>query len=149
VKPFREIDQQIDESYNKMRKALTKMHDTAQRMHDIVQRQIVASKSSIGASESSTTIEEKMIVPCQPHVIGIQQPMEVVMQSTDPNNKLIVLPESIEVNSILNVTKTPVSKENQMSPVKMQPYSPVLLANIPLIMEQFVEKKNIMEGTIQ
>jgi hypothetical protein len=57
-----------------------------------------------------------MIVPCQPHVIRIQQPIEVVMQSSDLNDKLIALPESIEVNLMLKVIKTLLTmKENQMS----------------------------------
>jgi hypothetical protein len=45
----------------------------------------------------------------------IQQPIEMMMQSSDRNNKLIALPKSIEVHSILKVNKTPMSKENQMS----------------------------------
>jgi hypothetical protein len=102
----------------------------AQRMHDMTQRQIFVYESSIDASESSTTTEAKMIVPCQLHVIGIQQPIEVVMQSSDLNDKLIALLESIEVNLMLKVIKTVLTmKENQMS-VSTQPCSTILLVDI-------------------
>jgi len=70
-KSYREIDQRIDESFCKIIQELTRMNDTLQRMVD--------SESSIVASEFSITSETNLIVLCQPHVIGIQQPLEVAM----------------------------------------------------------------------
>ncbi|KAK2373092.1 hypothetical protein QL285_074154 [Trifolium repens] len=146
---FREIDQQIDDSYNKITDILTRMRDIVQRMLDKEHRKIVVSKSSIDASKSSTTIEAKMIVPCQMYVSEIQQPIEVLMPSSALNEKLIVLPESIEVNLMLKVTGPPVTmKGNQMS-LKTPPCSTMLLTDTPSIMEQFVMKNFIVEGTIQ
>lgn len=42
-----------------------------------------------------------MIVLRQPHLTRIQQSLEVVMQPSDVSDKLIVLLESIEVNSFI------------------------------------------------
>jgi hypothetical protein len=68
--------------------------ETHTRMLDIVQRKIVASEQSI-------IVEADMIVLRQPHLTRIQQSLEVVMQPSDVSDKLIVLLESIEVNSFI------------------------------------------------
>ena len=88
---YREIDQRIDESFCKIIHELTRMNDTLQRMIDY--------ESSIVVAESSITSETDLIVFCQPYVMGIQQPLEVVMRQSDINDKLISLPESTKVNS--------------------------------------------------
>jgi hypothetical protein len=93
--------------------------EIAQRMHDIAQKQIVASESSNCCIKNDCSVSTACHNDSTTHRSG-----DAI--SSDPNNKLIALQESIKVNSmILKVIKTPVSKENQMPPVKMQPYSTV------------------------
>ena len=66
------------------------------------------------------------------------------MQPSDVNEKLIVLLESIEVNSFKEVTM----EENQTQ-LKTQSCSTMLLVDISSITEQFDKKNILAAGTLQ
>jgi len=70
--------------------------------------------------------------------------LEVVMQPSDVNEKLIVLLESTEVNSFKEVTM----EENQTQ-LKTQSCSTMLLVDISSITEQFDKKNILAAGTLQ